>query len=103
MASFFPDELAGLKEPTNFRNHIYGPAIKQSGLRYIRFHDLRSTFITHCAEAGVPLSVIARWAGHTTTKVTEIYLQATSSAQGDALELLNAYDRRTHASTTTPH
>ena len=81
-------------EPSNFRRRVYLPSVDEAGLRVITFHDLRATFISHCAEAGIPIAVIARWVGHTATKTTETYLHATPTAEGDALRLLRAYDTR---------
>ena len=78
--------------PVNFQRRIYQPAIAAAGLRPIRFHDLRVTFITHCAEAGVPIATIARWVGHTQTKTTELYWHATPTAEASARRLLNDYD-----------
>lgn len=38
-----------------------------------RFHDLRHTFGTHCAAAGVPLRTLQEWMGHRDYKTTLIY------------------------------
>jgi integrase len=88
----FPGKAGQPLEPSNFRHRVYRPAVERAGLRSINFHDLRVTFITHCAEAGIPIVVIARWVGHTTTKTTELYLNSTRHAEQDALSLLRRYD-----------
>lgn len=41
--------------------------------RRLRFHDLRHTFASRLATAGVPLQVIARALGHSSTRTTERY------------------------------
>jgi len=41
--------------------------------RRLRFHDLRHTFASRLATAGVPLQVIARALGHASTRTTERY------------------------------
>lgn len=41
--------------------------------RKFRFHDLRHTFGSNLASAGVSLQVIARCLGHSTTKMAERY------------------------------
>jgi integrase len=41
--------------------------------RRFRFHDLRHTFASNLASAGVSLQVIARCLGHSTTKMAERY------------------------------
>jgi integrase len=78
--------------PVNFQRRVYRPALAAADLRPITFHHLRVTFITHCAEAGVPIATIARWVGHTQTKTTELYWHATPTAEARALRLLHAYD-----------
>jgi integrase len=78
--------------PSNFRGRVYEPALRTAGLRPIAFHDLRVTFVTHCADAGVPIATIARWVGHTQTKTTELYWHAAPTAEANALALLQVYD-----------
>lgn len=41
--------------------------------RRLRFHDLRHTFASRLASRGVPLQVIARALGHSSTRTTERY------------------------------
>lgn len=36
-----------------------------------RMYDLRHTFATRCQECGVPLSVVGRWMGHASDKITD--------------------------------
>lgn len=88
----FPGRQGRPLYPANFRRRVYQPAIMAAGLRPLSFHDLRVTFITHCAEAGVPIATIARWVGHTQTKTTELYWAATPTAEATALRLLTEYD-----------
>jgi integrase len=51
----------------------YKDALKAAGLRKVRFHDLRHTFGTHCAAAGVPMRTLQEWMGHAQLQTTEIY------------------------------
>lgn len=44
-----------------------------AGLPPIRFHDLRHTFGTQAAAAGVPLRTLQEWMGHRDYKTTLIY------------------------------
>jgi len=37
------------------------------------FHSLRHSFVTLCAQAGVPIGQIREWVGHASPKITEIY------------------------------
>lgn len=48
-------------------------ALERAGVRPVRFHDLRHTFGTHCAAAGVPMRTLQEWMGHRDLKTTEIY------------------------------
>lgn len=42
-----------------------------------RYHDLRHTFGTRCAHAGVPRKTIADWMGHSDERITGRYIHAT--------------------------
>jgi integrase len=48
-------------------------AAKAAGIRDVRFHDLRHTFGTRMAAAGVPLRTLQEWMGHRDFKTTLIY------------------------------
>jgi integrase len=43
---------------------------KRAGVREIRFHDLRHTFGTRMAAAGVPMRTLQEWLGHRDFKTT---------------------------------
>ena len=47
--------------------------LKRAGVRPVRFHDLRHTFGTRMAAAGVPLRTLQEWMGHRDFKTTLIY------------------------------
>jgi len=44
-----------------------------AGFPHLRFHDLRHTFGTRIAAAGVPLRTLQEWMGHRDFKTTLIY------------------------------
>jgi integrase len=47
---------------------------RDAGIRKkVRFHDLRHTFGTRMAAAGVPLRTLQEWMGHADAKTTQIY------------------------------
>jgi integrase len=48
-------------------------ALRASDVREVRFHDLRHTFGTRMAGAGVPMRTLQEWMGHASVKTTEIY------------------------------
>ena len=48
-------------------------AARRAGIDVVRFHDLRHTFGTRMAAAGVPLRTLQEWMGHRDFKTTLIY------------------------------
>ena len=48
-------------------------ALRAGGVRQVRFHDLRHTFGTRMAAAGVPMRTLQDWMGHRDFKTTLIY------------------------------
>lgn len=48
-------------------------ALKVAGVREVRFHDLRHTFGTRMAAAGVPLRTLQERMGHRSSATTEVY------------------------------
>ena len=50
-----------------------GRRAKAAGIRDVRFHDLRHTFGTRMAAAGVPMRTLQKWMGHRDYKTTLIY------------------------------
>jgi integrase len=55
--------------------------IKAAGLTDARIHDLRRTLATFAVNAGVPIFLVAKMLGHTTTAVTEaVYAQIQDEA-----------------------
>jgi integrase len=53
----------------------------RAGLRPVRFHDLRHTFGTRMAAAGVPLRTIQEWMGHRDFKTTLVYADYQPAAE----------------------
>src|SRR4051812_36108732 len=51
----------------------YKAALTRAGVREVRFHDLRHTFGTRMAAAGVPMRTLQEWMGHRDFKTTLIY------------------------------
>ncbi|MEA2445428.1 MAG: hypothetical protein QOJ12_2720 [Thermoleophilales bacterium] len=48
-------------------------ACRAAEVQVVRFHDLRHTFATRLASAGVPLRAIQEFLGHADAKTTQIY------------------------------
>ena len=51
----------------------YKRALDRAGVRPARFHDLRHSFGTQMAAAGVPMRTLQEWMGHRDFKTTLIY------------------------------
>ena len=51
----------------------YKRALKRAEVRPVTFHDLRHTFGTRMAAAGVPMRTLQEWMGHRDFKTTLIY------------------------------
>jgi integrase len=56
-------------------------AARRAALRDVRFHDLRHTFGTRIAAAGVPMRALQEWMGHRDFKTTLIYADYAPSTQ----------------------
>lgn len=60
-------------------------AAKRAPIRELRFHDLRHTFGTRMAGAGVPLRTLQEWMGHRDFKTTLIYADYQPSEHESAM------------------
>jgi integrase len=56
-------------------------ALDAAGVRRITFHELRHTFGTRMAAAGVPMRTLQEWMGHRDIKTTMIYADYQASDQ----------------------
>jgi integrase len=64
--------LGTVLDPSKLQKR-FNRAAQRTGLRHIRFHDLRHTFGTRMAAAGAPLRSIQEWMGHRDHRTTLIY------------------------------
>lgn len=62
---------------------------QRAGLGHVRIHDLRHTFCSHLAMAGVPLSTIKALAGHSTIVMTDRYAHLSPNARAQGVDSLN--------------
>jgi integrase len=67
-------------------------ACRRAGLREIRWHDLRHSFASQLAIAGVPLNQIQQWLGHSTINMTMRYAHL---APGSGANLISALETPT--------
>ena len=63
----------------NFKSRHFRKDMKESGLRTIRFHDLRHTALTLMVKRGVILPVVQKIAGHKDIKTTMRYVHVLGS------------------------
>ena len=56
-------------------------ALEAAGLRDMRWHDLRHSFATRMAAAGVPMRTLQEWMGHRNFATTLIYADYSPSAK----------------------
>jgi integrase len=88
----FANDAGNPVDARNLVTRVYKPAVRRAGLREIRFHDLRHTFVAYCAGAGVPLGKVADWVGHSDSRITEVYRHASADSEEFALGLLASFD-----------
>jgi len=69
----FANPLSGEVLPHSPLGRRFKKALKAAGVRKVRFHDLRHTFGTRIAAAGVPMRVLQEWMGHRDYRTTLIY------------------------------
>jgi integrase len=75
-----PHTNGPLSKPAILRR--YRKAVVAAGLdRSHRFHDLRHTFATAMAAAGVPMRTLQQWMGHRDIATTQIYADYSPSPQ----------------------
>ena len=69
-------------------------ACRNAGLTNLRFHDLRHTFGTRAADAGVPLPAIRDVMGHRSIQTTERYAHATDEGKRRAVEAIGRQSQK---------
>jgi len=86
---FLTDEGQPYSETTIARYHVIAKALAEI-TRRLRIHDLRHTFGSNLSTLGVPIQMISKTMGHTTTRMTEKYARpdaaVTLSVVATALE-----------------
>ena len=66
---------------------------KQARIEHRRFHDLRHSYITRAAEAGVPILVIEQQVGHMSKAMVEHYAHISQAAVHKAAQLMEEQNR----------
>ena len=72
----------------------FSAACRQAGITDFRFHDLRHTFGTRLADAGVDVVKIKELMGHASIVTTMRYIHATDQGKRGAIVVLSEYRQR---------
>jgi integrase len=78
-------------DPSKMRKR-FARALERARVRKITFHELRHTFGTRLAAAGVPLRAIQEWMGHADAKTTEVYRHYAPDPAGGAALVEGAFE-----------
>jgi integrase len=82
----FPHPITGRPLDKSKVRKRFLAAVEAAGIsRHLTVHDLRHTFGTRMAAAGVPLRTIQEWMGHADFKTTQIYAEYAPSRDEAAL------------------
>ncbi len=84
----FPSQAGTKLDASNLLKYFYD-AREKSGLEDVRFHDLRHTFATRLAQAGVDLYVIKELLGHKTITMTLRYAHHNPESLRSGVEVLD--------------
>jgi len=77
------------RDGQNFVNRVFRPALAEAGIDDFHWHDLRHTFASRLAMAGVDLNTIRELMGHKTLAMTLRYAHLSPAHQLDAVQRLN--------------
>lgn len=74
-------------------NNAHDRAVRLSGVRHFRLYDLRHTFATRAAMAGVDLVTLAAMLGHSRIQMVLRYAHPTQEHQAKAMKRVEAYNQ----------
>jgi integrase len=79
--------------PIHSVRKAHDAAIRRAGIKdHFRLYDLRHTYATRAAQAGVDVLTLAALLGHTTVQMTSRYVHPSDQHKGDAVKKLEAYN-----------
>ena len=82
------DERLFASASVNLRK-VWEAARKEAGITSMRFHDLRHTFATRMADAGMEMQELAKILGHTDISMTYRYYHLTKKVNDKMRDILN--------------
>jgi integrase len=71
-------------------DQLFAAAVRKSGIRHIRFHDLRHTFGSRLVEREANLYKLSRVMGHASILTTQRYLHLSDADTAQVVEVLNS-------------
>ena len=88
----FPSPLTGeMYHPDSVVN-LHKKILKDAGLEYLRFHDLRHTFATTALQNGIDVKTVSSMLGHFDAGFTlRTYTHATSQKQDEAAQTMGSF------------
>ena len=78
----FSNSIGGFLDTNTFNSRLQS-ICKKAGVEYHSSHKIRFANITRMANAGIPLTHIQYWAGHSTLRQTEDYVRSTQKPSRD--------------------
>ncbi len=76
----------------SFYRYYFKPALRRAGLPSVQFHDLRHSYASIMAAAGVDIYKVSRWMGHVGISTTDaIYTHLFHTDYGADMARLDAY------------
>jgi integrase len=87
-----PGRQENVNRPIGSVRKAHDAAIKRAGIEHFRLYDLRHTFATRAAEAGVDVLTLAAILGHTTVQMTSRYVHPTDVHKAEAAKKLENYN-----------
>jgi integrase len=80
------------ERPIGSVRKAHDAAIERANIQHFRLYDLRHTFATRAAEAGVDVLTLASVLGHKTVQMTSRYVHPTDAHKAEAAKNLETYN-----------
>ncbi len=81
--------MSGCSQASVNLRKVWEAARKEAGITSVRFHDLRHTFATRMADAGMEMQELAKILGHTDISMTYRYYHLTKKVNDKMRDILN--------------
>ena len=81
---------AGRRPTRTNTRAVFAEAVKAAGLEDVRLHDLRRSFMTRAADAGIGVHVLRDLLGHRTAAMADRYVRAVGSPVREARQQIGA-------------